>query len=59
MSKKIRPVINHMLSNDPFSQWMGIGIGVGTRLLQTFDENPGRNDQWIWCLPRWNYIFIG
>ena len=26
MSKKIRPVINHMLSNDPFSQWMGIEV---------------------------------
>ncbi|WP_428235274.1 hydroxyphenylacetyl-CoA thioesterase PaaI [Gracilimonas sp.] len=26
MSKEINPVINHMLSNDPFSQWMGIEV---------------------------------
>ncbi|WP_421775486.1 PaaI family thioesterase [Gracilimonas sp.] len=26
MSKEINPVINQMLSNDPFSQWMGVEV---------------------------------
>jgi acyl-CoA thioesterase len=32
MSKKINPVINHLLSNDPFSQWMGVEV---------LDSEPG------------------
>ena len=26
MSKKTNPVIEHMLANDPFSQWMGVEV---------------------------------
>lgn len=32
MSKEINPVINQMLSNDPFSQWMGVEV---------LDSEPG------------------